>query len=79
MIAPAPPGSLEARLHEIGRPLAFLDFRALDGNAGHPLRVPQSMRFPKYETETLADVTRPYDGIVFIDQMERATRIADGG
>jgi erythromycin esterase-like protein len=71
-IAPAPDGSLEARLHSLGHSHAFLDFRALDQDPEHPLRAPQTMRVPKYEAELLADVTRPYDGIFYIDRMERA-------
>jgi erythromycin esterase len=76
-IAPAANGGLESRLHRLGKPYIFLDFRALDGRSGHPLRAPQSMRIPKYEDETVPDVTRPYDAIFYIDRMARATRIGN--
>ncbi|MDQ8758315.1 erythromycin esterase family protein [Sphingosinicella sp. LHD-64] len=69
--------SLEARLHGLGMPFAFLDLRSLRGTPDHPLRPPLSMRLPKYEEEMIPDLTIPYDGIVFIDRMARATRIAD--
>jgi erythromycin esterase len=74
-IAVAASGTIEARLHALGQPFAFLDLRALRGQPSHPLRGPQSMRVPKYEVETLADISRPYDGIFFIDRMEGAIRL----
>jgi erythromycin esterase-like protein len=67
-IAPAPDGSLEARLHGLGTPFAFVDLRA----AGRP-PIPTA-RIPKFDTNTVADIGRIYDGVFFIDQMHRATR-----
>jgi erythromycin esterase len=67
-IAPAPDGSLEAHLHGLGAPYAFVDLRA----AGRPA-IPTA-RIPKFEANTVADIGRIYDGIFFIDQMSRATR-----
>jgi erythromycin esterase len=67
-IAPAPDGSLEARLHGLGAPSAFVDLRA-------PGRPPiATARIPKFEANTVADIGRIYDGVFFIDQMRRATR-----
>jgi erythromycin esterase len=74
-VAPATAGSLESRLHQLGQPYVFLDFRALDGNPGHPLRKPQSMRIDKYRDDTLTDVTRAFDAVFFLDRMAPATRI----
>jgi erythromycin esterase len=67
-VAPAPDGSLEARLHAMGHAYAFVDFRTLDS------RQPVSARLPKYDINTVTDVGRIYDGIFYIDQMARATR-----
>lgn len=74
-IAPAAEGSLESRLHKLGKPYVFLDFRALDGSPGHPLHKPQSMRIDKYRDDTLTDVTRAFDAVFYIDRMAPATRI----
>ena len=74
-LAPAAEGTLESRLHRLGKPYLFLDFRALDATPGHPLRAPQSLRFPKYDTNTLADVTQAVDAIFYIDRMAPATAI----
>jgi len=72
-VAPAPDGSLEARLHGLlqlsgGAPCAFVDLRA----SGRPA-IPTA-RIPKFEANTVADIGRIYDGVFFIDQMHRATR-----
>ena len=74
-IAPAPEGSLEWRLHQLGKPYVFLDLRALDGSRGHPMRKPQSMRIDQYREDTLTDVTRAFNAIFYIDRMAPATRI----
>jgi erythromycin esterase len=71
-VAPAPAGSLEARLHALGRPYAFMDFRNLE--ARHPLRASQSVRAPKFVSNRIADIGRVYDGLFYIDRMARATR-----
>jgi erythromycin esterase len=66
-IAPTPDGSLEARLHGLGMSNAFVDLRA----PGRPAIA--TARIPKFETITVADIGRIYDGVFFIDQMHRAT------
>jgi erythromycin esterase len=67
-IAPAADGSLEARLHGLNAPYAFLDLRA-PGRTAIP-----TARIPKFEANTVADIGRIYDGVFFIDRMSRATR-----
>jgi len=67
-IPPAPHGSLEAQLHAMGHPYAFVDFRGLDD--------PVSLRLPKYEVNTVRDPGRVYSGIFYIGRMARATRAA---
>ena len=74
-VAPAPDGTLEARLHALGRPFVFLDFRVLDGDIDHPLRGRWSMRVPKYLTNSLPDITKPFDAVFYIDRMDPATRV----
>jgi erythromycin esterase len=74
-IAPAPEGSLEWRLHQLGKPYVFLDLRALDGNPNHPMRKPQSIRIDRFRDDTLTDVTRAFDAIFYFDRMAPATRI----
>jgi erythromycin esterase len=74
-IAPAPAGTLESRLHQVGAPYVFLDLRALDGDPDHPMRKPQALRIDQYREDTLADVTRAFNAIFYIDRMEPATRI----
>jgi hypothetical protein len=66
----APDASLEARLHALGHPYAFVDFRTLDGHEA------MSIRLPKYDSNTITDVGRIYNGLFYIDQMARATRAA---
>jgi erythromycin esterase len=66
-IAPAPDGSLEARLHGLNAPYAFVDLRG-------PGRPPiPTARIPKFDAITVADIGRIYDGVFFIDRMSRAT------
>lgn len=65
-VAPAPDGSLEARLHAMGHPYAFVDFRGLND--------PVTVRLPKYDANIVSDVGRVYSGIFYIDRMARATR-----
>lgn len=65
-IAPAPDGSLEARLHALNTPFAFVDLR------GARPAIP-SARIPKFEPVTLSDIGGIYDGVFFIDRMARAT------
>jgi len=69
----APPGSLEERLHRLGAPEVFLPLRGSGGLPGARL----SMHIPKYKTEIVANPTRFFDAIYFIDTMEPATLIQD--
>lgn len=76
LVPPAPEGSLEARLHALRHPYAFIDCRALENDSPNPMRASQSIRLPKYESNMITDVQRIYSGIFYIDQMARATRAA---
>ena len=69
-VAPAPDGSLEARLHALGHPYAFVDLRTLNS------RESVSARLPKYDINTVTDVGRICGGLFYVDQMARATRAA---
>ena len=69
-VQPAPVGSLEARLHAIGHAYAFVDLHGMKSPD------PVTVRLPKYDTNTVTDVSRIYSGIFYIDQMARATRAA---
>ncbi len=73
-VPPAPDGSVEAHLHALGHAYAFIDFRASAKGPRNPLRAPQSIRLPKYVSNRIANVGRIYDGLLYIDQMKRATR-----
>jgi erythromycin esterase-like protein len=74
-ITPAAEGTLEWRLHQLGKPYVFLDFRALDGSPSHPLRKPQSIRIDRYRNDTLTDVTKAFDAVFYFDRMAAATRL----
>lgn len=74
-ITPAPPGSLEWRLHQLGLPYAFVDLRAIAADPEHAMRKPQAMRIDQYREDTLSDVTRAFSAIFYIDRMAHATRI----
>jgi erythromycin esterase len=74
-IIPAKAGSLESRLHQLGQPYVFLDFRALDGNTGHPMRKPLSIRIDKNREDLLTDVTRAFDAVFYVDRMVPVRRI----
>lgn len=71
-ISPARESSVEARLRQVGHRYAFLNVR--DGRG--PLHRTQIMRVPKYDEVEIADATRPYDGLFFISQMQRASLIS---
>ena len=84
-IAPAPPGSLETRLHALAKPFVFLDLRAARRD-GHPMRTPQTLRISGYGPPTgiygndrVPDLTQAFDGVLFIDRMLPATTICQGG
>jgi erythromycin esterase-like protein len=74
-IAPAEDGSLESRLHRLGKLYVFLDVRSVRGSHKHPLHTPQSMRIPKYDNNTLPELTKAFDAVFYIDHMAPATRI----
>jgi erythromycin esterase-like protein len=78
-IPPAPDGSFEARLHTLGYPYAFVDFRASQRDRQNPMRAPQTIRIPKFENNTIPDVGHVYDGIFFIDRMSPATKLSGHG
>jgi erythromycin esterase len=85
-ISPAAEGSLESRLHKLGKPQVFLDLRSARGDIRHPMRVPQSMRISGYGPPTspygndlVPDLTRAFDAVFYIDRMAPATRISTGG
>ena len=59
--------SLEGRLHALGQSFVFLDLRAL--------HAPLSARMPKYEGNAIADPSRVYDGIFYIDRMDAAIKL----
>jgi erythromycin esterase len=71
-IAPAPQGSLEWQLHQLGKPYVFLDLHS--SGAPHPIRI----RLDKYREDTLTDVGRAFDAVFYIDRMAPATRIRSG-
>jgi len=75
-IDPADAGSLESRLHRLGKPYVFLDVRSVRGSHKHPLHTRQSMRIPKYDNNSLPDLTKAFDAIFYIDHMAPATRIS---
>ena len=72
-VPPAPPSSLEARLHALGKPYLFLNLRAVASNPGHPLHKPQSMRAFIPNNYTVPDITRVFHGIFYIDRLTPAT------
>lgn len=71
-IPAAPNGSLESLLHAQKLPFAFLDLRSATRSS--PIRRPLIARLPKFESQHVEDAGKVYDGILYIDQMERARR-----
>jgi erythromycin esterase-like protein len=71
-VPPAPPGSIEERLHRLGAPEMFLPLRG--DRASFPT-APVSMRVPKYKVESVANPAQVFDAIYFIDTMKPATLI----
>jgi len=69
----APPGSLEARLHTLGKPYLFLNLRAARPDPGNPLHQPQHLRIFIPTLYTVSDLTRVFDGILYIDRLTPAT------
>jgi erythromycin esterase len=76
-IESAAEGTLESRLHHLGKPYVFLDFRALDDSPGHPMRKPQSLRIDRYRNDTLTDLTQAFDAVLFLDRMAPAAPIRE--
>jgi len=74
-IPPAPDGSFEAVLHTLGYSQAFVDFRKAEADRLNPIHGPTTIRIPKFESQTIVNAGRIYDGIFFIDQMTAATHI----
>jgi len=72
-IDPAPAGSLEHSLHQLGEPWLFVDFRRLDDQPDHWLRRPMTMAIRGYMPEQMQDWTRVVDGVFFIDTMTPST------
>ena len=72
-VPPAPQGSLEARLHALGKPYLFLNLSAVDSIPGHPLHKPQSMRVFIPSNYTVSDITKAFDGVFYIDRLTPAT------
>jgi len=72
-IPPASQGSLEARLHTLGKPYLFLNLRAPGSISSHSLHKPQSMRVFIPSNYTVSDITRVFDGIFYIDRLTPAT------
>ena len=82
-IAPAAEGSLESRLHRLGKPYVFVNFRTLRVSPTHPMHRPQSMRISgygpptnPYGNDTLPDLTKALDAVIFVDHMAPATRVS---
>ena len=67
------PGEMEKLLHAVGQPLLFLDLSRLP--ADHWLRAPRTGSFYFHEPY-LANWTRVYDGVFFIDEQKPATPLA---
>jgi hypothetical protein len=64
-IQPAAAGSFESRLHALGKPCVFLDFRAVDGIPKHPMHAPQSLRIsvtPPAGSQHMVRVIQTPDG-----------------
>ena len=74
-IASAPDGSLEANLHSLGYPVAFLDLQSVRKDSSSPLRGRLAVRTPKFDINNVSDLGHIYDGLFFIDQMAAATRV----
>ena len=66
-IPPAPSSSLEARFHVLGRPYLFLNLRTVAASRSHPLYQPQSLRVMIPTNYIISDITRAFDGILYID------------
>lgn len=79
-IAPAPAGSFEARMHELGRSYAFVDLRAAARLLDNVPLGPMSLRVSGYGPPTwphgndeVPDIAKAFDGAFFIDRMTPAT------
>ncbi|MBL8692743.1 MAG: erythromycin esterase family protein [Planctomycetes bacterium] len=68
-----PDDSIEGELHQSGHRAAFVNLRGLPSD--HPLRRFRPARFYFHEPRT-TDWSRPFDGILYIDEMTPATPVA---
>ncbi|MBM0106914.1 erythromycin esterase family protein [Steroidobacter sp. S1-65] len=85
-IPPSEAGSLEARLHALGKPYWFLDLRAAAIGSSHVAGQPLKMRMmtpvpgsntaaPPHGSYLVEDIRRAFDGVFFIDETTPATPI----
>jgi erythromycin esterase len=84
-ISPAPEGSMESRLHRLGRPQVFLDLRSVRAENQHPMRTTNSLRISgygkptsEYGNDRVPDLTQAFDAIFYIDRMAPATALCKG-
>jgi erythromycin esterase len=84
VIAPAPDGSLEARLRAMDQPWLFVDLRAAarrrDGAPLGPMTLRISGLGPpawKYGHDLVPDLARAFDGVFYIGRMTPATAITE--
>jgi len=75
IVPPAAAGSIEARMHKMGDKYAFIDLRSLKRFPQHPAHSLQQIRLPKYDTNTIRDLSQVADGILYIDRMAPATAL----
>jgi erythromycin esterase len=83
-IAAAPAGSVEARLHALGKPHLFVDLRAARNARARPLSTPTTLRISgfgeptaRYGNDAVTDLAQAFDGVFFIDRMAPATQVGD--
>lgn len=81
-IAAAPAGSLEARMHAIGKPYLFVDMRTWSRRSGGGPVGPLVMRISglgppvsNYGNDLVPDLSRAFDAVFFIDRMTGAVAI----
>ena len=71
-LPPAPEGSLNALLHQIGQPYQFVDFRGLRAQPAHWLHHLLISR-PLGNTPMQADWTRVFDGLLYTETIFPST------
>jgi erythromycin esterase len=84
-ILPAPEGSMESRLHQLGESQLFLDLRSARAEKRHPMRTPLSLRISgygqpsgQYGNDRVPDLTQAFDAIFYIDRMAPAKALCQG-